>query len=587
MDIQIGYVSENRTLEKVRDELLKHRRQGWDTETTGLDALTSKIRLLQIAVPGKTYVLDLFKLSKGAVKEFILDPLIPNKDIVKIFHNAKFDLKMIETNFDYGLHEVESLYDTYLVAKLLDGGRYMNCGLGNVALHYLNVHLPKENQKFNWAGDIYKEQITYAGIDAAILLPLWERMNIGVDRNHLHIAAALEFEACLAIAQMELNGIKVDTEMWLGVAERTKEELYQLDQRMVEVFGDLNFGSSQQMCKVLSEMTGYNVTSTKKEALQQLIELYVEKPDMFGNVRNWLPAVQLYMQRKKLAKDLEAFGFEFLKHVHPKTGRIHPSFVQNDTNTQRMSCTKPNMQQIPRDSDKRAAFVPEPGNKYWNPDYSQIELRGIAQFSKEPNFVRAYENDEDIHTYTAMAVYNLDSLDQVTPDQRQNAKPVSFGVPYGMGGPSYALKRGIPLEQARAELKRFYKNNPVLEDWFEQQRQYVRQYDCVRSASGRIRALSNWKWDEHAANQASRNFPIQSSSADITKRAIGRMFRELPRNIKLVNVVHDETLNEIPDDMVEEYGPEIDRIMREAGEEFFPDIKIVVEGKASERWEKG
>ena len=222
----------------------------------------------------------------------------------------------------------------------------------------------------------------------------------------------------------------------------------------------------------------------------------------------------------------------------------------------------------------------------WNSDYSQIELRGMAQFTKDDGYVHAFMNDLDLHAATAASMFHI-PIDKVSPDQRHAGKTINFGVPYGMGAPRYSVALDIPYDQAQKELKAFYAAHPGLVRWHQSQFRYFQAFSCVRSASGRIRALPQWRYDEYAAQQAAKNFPVQSTAADITKLAMTRCFRELPSDVKLVNVVHDELVHELPEKDVKEIGPEIDRIMRESAEEFIPDIPIKVDGHSASCWSKG
>lgn len=587
MHLSISYISENRNLEIVRDELLKARLIGVDSETTGLDPLTKKVRLLQLATVDKVFVIDCFKVSPRAIKDLILEPIFSNPDIVKVFHNAKFDCKFICTGFDYQLDDITPIYDTYIMSKMCTGGTYYTASLENLAMDYLGVELDKSNQKYNWAGTIYKEQIVYAALDAAVLIPLYHVLNRAINVNSLQKAALLETNAVIPIAQMELNGILLNRDAWLEIAEAGREELYRIEKELENYFGRINFGSNPQLVKGLVELTGLGIKSVDKDALKSLIEDYVPNPGLFDS-RDYRPAVLKLMEYKKESKRYDSFGPKFLNHIHSKTGRIHPSFRQIDTNTFRLSCGEPNLQQIPRDSAMRNCFIAAPGHKLITMDYSQIELRLLAQYSKDPSLIRAFEEDLDLHTFTASEMFNI-PMDKVRPDQRQFAKTIAFGVPYGMGAPKLAGILNITVEKAKSLLKKYYAGKPGLTAWFASQQEYFREYGCVRTAAGNLKDVSSWWHDddkEWSAIQASKNTPIQGSSANIIKLAITRMKKELPTEIKLINCVHDETVTEVPEADANEYADDIERIMVDAAREYIPDVKVTVSRHIGDTWSK-
>lgn len=587
MRIEISYITENRSLERVRDELLKSRLVAWDTETTGLSPRDNKVRLLQVATVDRVFVLDCFTLSKTAVRELILEPVFANPDIVKIAHNYKFDMGMAATSFDFPTSEHKTIYDTYIAAKLCTGGTYYQASLGNLAKDLLDIDLDKSNQLYNWAGNIYKEQITYAALDAAVLIPLYHTLNKSINANCLQKAALLEMNAIAPICQLELNGILLDCNKWLDVAESGREEMYRVEKELKSYFGDINFGSTQQLCKGLSELTGMNIKSSSADSLKELMDNYHENPGLFDD-RDYRPAVLKIMEYKKASKQYDAFGPAFLEHVHKKTGRVHASFRQIDTNTFRLSCGQPNLQQIPRESVMRECFVAPPGKKIITIDYSQIELRLLAQLTKDPGLVKAFEDDLDLHTYTASIMYKI-PMDKVLTNQRQAAKTISFGIPYGMGAAKLAFKLNISVAEAKTLLDKYYAAYPGLTEWFASQKQYFMEYDCIRTAAGSLKDVSTWRRDEDkewAAIQASKNTPIQGTSANIIKLAISRMYKELPSDIKLVNCVHDETVSEVPADYAEEYADDIQEVMLSAAKEYIPDIKVTMSCNIGDTWSK-
>lgn len=586
LNVKIAYVSDHHNLKKVQEDIAKSSLIGGDTETTSLDPITGKIRLISLATSEATWVLDMFQLPKKAVWEMVMEPLLTDPNKVKIFQNWKFDAKFIQTCFGKGLYEARSVFDTLLAYKLLDGGQNSPAGLDSIASKLLGMHLDKSYQKFDWSGNLYKEPIAYAGLDAAIMLPLYRILSKSLAENKLLKVAKIEFDCIPAIAQMELNGVLIDKEKWLHSAEKIKEDMYNAEVLLREYFGDINLGSTQQLCKVLSEMTGMDIKSSAKSSLEDLIKGYYEKPDLFGKVMDYRLPIMRLQEYNEMKSTHTRFGPDFLKHVHKVTGRVHSNFTQLGPNTGRLSSSEPNLQNIKRDSDIRGSFIAAPGHQLWRADYSQFELRILANFSRDEAYVNAFENNIDVHSVTAQGLFHCE-LGAEDGEQRVLAKICNFSIPYGTGSAAYAAQAKIEIDEAKKVIKDYYKSHPGLTDWHNRTFDYFRMFNCVRTAAGRIRALPHWRYDEYAAMQAAKNMPIQGTNADTIKVAMARCYRDLPSDTRLVLSVHDELVHEIPDKDVKEIGPEIDRIMRESAEEFVPDIPIKVDGSSAPYWSKG
>jgi DNA polymerase-1 len=577
---KITYVTDNLQIKHVKKDILAGRLVGIDTETTSLDPITGKIRLIQLSTPVNTWVLDVFQLSKTRILNQILKPLLSDEGIVKVFHNAKFDLQFIQTNFKWGLREHRMIFDTYIADKMVRGGQQFTSSLENLCNHLLDVDLPKDEQKSNWHGTLSKEQIVYAALDAAVLLPLYRILSEAIRNNALQKAAWLEFNVIPAIAQMELNGIEIDKDQWIHIADTGKEKMMELREQMVALHGDINFnsnGAKGQAAQALNKVVGFELEGVGKPYLLGLIRDNPNEP--------WIQHIKDFRQYKTIEKQQSTYGYSFVDHIHPVTGRIHSNYKQIDLKTARLGSNSPNLANIPKDVGFRRCFHAKPGHKFWNSDFSQIELRILADRSQEPKWVYAFENDLDLHASNASAIYKV-AIDKINPDQRYIGKQMSFIIPYGGGAGRLSDICGMPQEEAVQIIKRYYREHKVLDNYFKDQYPYFEKFDCVRTASGRLRNVSDWRQERHHAEQMAKNFPIQGTAADIMKLSMLRMYRELPETIKQVNSVYDETVTEIPDDLVDEWGPEIDRIMIESAQEFVTTIPIKCEGHADTVWSK-
>jgi DNA polymerase I-like protein with 3'-5' exonuclease and polymerase domains len=592
--IRMAYISQNNNLRLVQEELDKSRLVGFDAETygdkkdDGLDPHKGKIRLVQINTVEYTFILDLQKLAKAAVKE-IVEPLLYDRHTVKVIQNGKFDLKFCCTYFGIDLRRVRSIFCTRVAHKLVKGGTPCGSKLSDIALECLGVSLDKSEQTYDWGKTIYKEQVVYAGIDSAILLPIYRVLSKAMTANNLELVGLTEMRCVPAVAQLELNGLGIDVPEWRRLAEIAKDQLYLIEKALREDYGFGNIGlqSNKEMHEFLSEMVGYPVKSRAAAQIEKLIEDYKERVDMFGKRTDYRPALIKYLEYLDFAKDVSTYGFSFLDHINSVTGRIHGNFNQNDTNTQRFSSSSPNLQNIPRDSDLRACFIPAEGKKFVRFDYSQIELRLMAQFTKDEVFLRAFREHIDLHRLTAATEFDM-PFEEVPDTLRQDMKPINFGIPYGMGKDGLAVKLGITPQDAAGRLKRYFNNHPWITNWHQQQFRYFKAYNCVRTPSGRLRALTQWRHNndmEWHAKQAAKNFPIQAACADIIKSWIVKVFHDIPE-ADLVLTVHDENMWEADEKYADEIAVEIERKGVEAGQEIIPDIEILLEGGVSDKWKK-
>lgn len=586
MNLQIGYVSETRNLEVVKKELNKARLIGLDCETTGLDALTKKVRLIQLATVDQVLVLDMFKLPKAPVVE-MLESLFSDEKVVKIFHNAKFDMKFLQTNLGIDMRGMRTMFDTYLASKIVKGGQPYTSSLENLTRDLLGITLDKTLQKSDWSGSIYKDQIVYSALDAACLIPLYRILSRAIVSNSLQKAARLEFEFVPALGQMELNGFHLDRERWIEVAEAGKENLYLLEQNLRHLVGPINLKSNPQMIKFLSELTGLNVTRRNKDTIKELIDTYEPRTGLFGEMPDYRPVLIKLLEFSEEEKLQNTYGYSFLEHIHKKTGRIHSDYKQNDTRTARLSSSNPNLQNLPALESVRACFTAPDGRKLVRYDYSQIELRILAQYTRDELFCRAFREGIDLHSLTAVEEFGV-RLENVTSQMRQEMKPINFGIPYGLGSVGLAKRLGVSQDEARDRLRRYYSKHPAITGWHDGQREYFMKHDCVRTASGRLRALPDWRWGEDQeffAVQASKNFPIQGTSADIIKLALTEIYREMP-GVMTVNSVHDEIIIECDERDADEAARQMEELMVAAAREFVPDIEIRVDGGVADCWKK-
>jgi DNA polymerase-1 len=551
-----------------------------DTETTGLDPLKDKIRLIQIAAENyPVIIVDLFKLSRETLAP--LTELLQGTPI-KVLQNAKFDLKFLQ---QAGLSIAGKLFDTMLAAQLLDAGvRSHGYNLAELVKVYLGKDLSKEQQRSDWSNPrLSSEQLEYAARDASILLWLREVMKPKLKDARLVETAKLEFDCLGAIAQMELNGMLLDLSRWDDLRqelERSRDQLADglrkqlqpaLLSTQLDILGNqtsLNLDSQQQVLEALQQM-GVPVQNTSKLSLIPLAEEH--------------PPVRALLDYRKAAKAVQAFASSLPKHVHPITGRIHPDYQQMGAATGRMSCRNPNLQQIPRDKIFRSCFIPAPGYCLVVADYSQIELRVAAELSGDRRMIEAYQNDEDLHRLTAALIADK-SLDQVEKSERQAAKAVNFGLIYAMGAKGlaeYAYNNygvQMSLKQAETFRKRYFEVYQGIARWHGAiKRRLPRE---MRTVGDRLR-----RWQDEPKLTELLNTPVQGTAADITKAALAKLPIALKETgARLIGTVHDEILLEAPESTAERAAQILQQVMEQAGHQYLRKVPVKAEVAIVSSW---
>lgn len=585
---------------KTSDELLKAIEilatqpvVGLDTETTELDPYTSRLRLIQLATTDRVYIVDFDHFANGdSTKSEALAPLrrlLEAPRPIKIAHNAKFDAKFIKHNLGVDLG---GLFDTLLASQLVGAGDIEERhGLETVASRYLNEAVDKSERLSNWNFELSEAQLEYAARDAAVLLPLREKLIERLKSESLVKVAQLEFECVMPVVDIELAGFYMHKERWLeqlSIVEKRRIELAEQLQQVLAVessqgslFGgpqreDINLDSQQQLTKALTRLGIPVPESTRNWKLQPLALEY--------------PIIGTLLEYRTVQKALTSYGENMIGMINRVTNRLHADFRQIGAPTGRFACTNPNIQQVPHSVEYRRCFSGYPaGRKLIIADYSQIELRILAEFSGDRGFIEAFNSGADLHRVTAAQVFNA-SLDQVTKEQRDFAKRLNFGVVYGIGAQRFALMTGLSVPDAENVLRRYFTTYRQLDTYLRDAADRAVRERQARTASGR---LVRFRYDENDRQQISmtqrngKNTPIQGTSADILKRALRLLKEELREtNAKVVNIIHDEIVVEADADQAEDVAEKVERVMRVAGEEYLKTVPVKVETEIAEEWIK-
>ncbi len=590
MEIYFQLINDAEGVRNACRELAGEKLLGFDTETTELDPYRGDLRLVQFSTGKATYVIDMKPFgSNGSLRS---NPdLAPLRDVLsdperkKIAHNAKFDAKWVRHHLGA---ELNGIYDTFLASQLIAAGdSERRHSLADVAQFFTGTELDKSEQISDWSAELSQSQIEYAARDAAIMVPLWEQMQERLNNDGLRQAADLEFECVMPIAEMELSGFYLDEGRWREQLDRVKvaqekaadelQELLSAGVAQATLFGraEINLDSQQQVTDALLNLGVPVPDTTRAWQLQPLAEKY--------------PVVAKLLEYRGVAKSLSSFGENILEFIEPKTGRIHADFRQIGAPTGRFSCSNPNLQQIPHEQQYRRCFKAPDGKQLVIADYSQIELRILAEFSGDQNFIKAFVSGEDFHTTTAAQVFGVAPAD-VSSEQRSFAKRLNFGVVYGIGASRFGLMTGLSQNDAENTLRKYFGTYRGLDSYLRQSGSDVISKRVARTASNRMLRLRFDETDRQQVASARRygvNMPIQGTSADILKRALRILHDELRGTSgKLVNIVHDEVIVECDAAEAEMMADKLDRSMCRAGEEFVKSVPVKVDVHVADEWTK-
>ncbi len=591
-----------------------------DTETKGLDPLVDPIVLLQLGDADNQFVLDVNTvLVPDSVKEYL-----EGKEHLKLLANAKFDDKMMKVHLDITMSR---MYDIITADKIIMNGlQDWGFGLDKLSEKYLNEVMDKETQKsFVKSTALNERQIRYAANDVRNTFRIFSFQVPQIKKYSLEKVVKLENEACTFYADMELNGIKLDPERWMEIYKENipilekymglLDECIMRDDRLIPfrkpvTQGDLfnenvrkvavNWNAPVTVLKVL-QAYGIKVDSTERDVLEPLV--YEDEVGKFFPIEEEHDLVATLLNYRTYHKATTTYGKKFLeKHLHPKTGRVHPNFNQMGAETGRISCSKPNMQNVKRGSSYRSAFIAEKGHKLITMDYSGCELRFIAEGSGDPVFVEAFKLGQDVHSRVASMLYGKEvTKSNENSHLRAPAKNLNFGLAYGMGPDKLAAKVGITKVEAMELMDLYFKTFPLIKKYLDHSGKFAVKNGYIRTPEpfGRIRWFKDHGEDmswgvKGSIDRAGRNTPIQGANADLTKQAtvlLGTYIRNENKYageviLKFVNQVHDEIVVEAKNEHAEKAFKDMIFLMEMAANDMMTKIDMIAEGSIDDCWSK-
>jgi len=609
----------------LKDKLVNEFELGFDIETTGLDWITDKITLIQISTrEGKAYLLDVIGLKDDEVA-YLLHFI---KDKKLIGHNIKFDMKFIKQKYGYMF---ENVHDTMITEAILFAGiRKPYYTLYDLVKKYCDVSLDKDvRNEFIGNEIITYDMLVYAAEDVIYLLQVYEKQLERIKNHSLDKILDLECKLIPVVASMEMTGIRLDQDKWMKLVEKATARLITLTSDIMKIILDpidfTQFESGKECFETYKiaykskrkaereeientispvEMEGlfrkyYNIGSTYQLQAwinrETSLELTSTANKIIVQIQNEHELFPFLLEWRELQKKTTTYGKDFLKHIHPVTGKIHTTFNQMGTATGRFSSNSPNLQNIPLEKDYRACFIADEGTKLLAWDYSQMELRVAGAVTKEPVIIDAFKNDLDLHSQTASMMFEV-PYDEVENEQRQIAKTFNFAQQYGSTAHGISFNFNMPIEEAY-ELERKYKRAmPVLDVVKTALENRVLELGYSKTPLGRRRYFTKNKNFSTDPKELERHFKkikregfnhiIQGGSADITKLALIALYYNNPFGdaFRLVLTVHDEIEAIVDFALVGEAEKFMKETMEEVEQPFLGEIPAKAEGTSDYCW---
>lgn len=566
----------------------------FDTETTNIDANNAELVGLSFAItPHEAWYIPVpanYDEARELVHEF--KSVFENKNIGKTGQNIKYDMMMLKW---YDVTVQGPLFDTMLAHYLVEPDMRHNMNLlAGVYLNYEPVKIEtligeKKSEQTSMRDVDIAIIKDYAAEDADITLQLQHKLEPELEKHQLRkLFDEVEMPLIPVLAGMETEGVALDPNALVEFSAQLEKEITVVEAAVYEAAGmKFNISSPKQLGEVFFDVLKIDPKAKKTKTGQ-----YATGEDVLSKLADKHPAVQMVLEYRGLVKLKNTYVDTLPSMINPRTGRIHTSYQQAVAATGRLSSNNPNLQNIPirteRGKEVRKAFVARNANYILvSADYSQIELRIIAEFSKDESMLNAFRHGIDIHTSTASKVYNV-PLDQVTSEMRRNAKMVNFGIIYGISAFGLSQRLNIPRKEAATIIENYFREFPTIKSYMDGSIESARKNGYVETILGRKRYLR----DINSANAVVRGFaernainaPIQGSAADMIKVAminIHKTLTDMNLKSKMILQVHDELVFDVAIEELEIIKPIIREKMVNAIQ---MNVPIEVEIGAGKNW---
>ena len=578
-----------------------------DTETDHIDCIIAKLAGVSLAtgpnracyVPVGHSGIDMFAEAPNQLSEALvlakLKPLLEDPAVLKVGHNFKYDWVM----FDKAGINTAPVDDTMVMSFDLDAGKSFGHSLNDLA----KTHFDHECIPYKQLCGTGQKQITfdkvplgpateYAGEDADIALRLWQRLKPRLaQENVARVYERVDKPLVPVLARMEQRGIKVDRDYLARLSSEFSKDIQSLEERIYEAAcGPFTIGSPQQLGEVLYGRLGLKGGRKGKSGQYSTDVTELERLASEG-----VACATLVLEWRQLTKLKSTYTDALQAVINKATARVHTSFSLTGAQTGRLSSNDPNLQNIPIRTEVgrkiRDAFVADPGHVLLSADYSQIELRLAAHMADVPQLKEAFRAGHDIHSMTAEELFG-----RVDRDTRNQAKTINFAILYGSSAWGIAGRLGLPKDEGKAIIDRYYERFPGIRAFTHSTLSFVREHGFTQTLFGRkthfepnIRSPN--PSIRAGAERAAINAPIQGSSADLIKRAMARMDEALAdaglSDVRMLIQVHDELVFEVPEGKEEAASAVIKDVMTKAAEPALQlDVPLDVEVGWGANWGK-
>ncbi len=594
-DVNHNYklVENEKDAEELYDFLRTNEILVLDTETTSTNPIDAELVGLSFAVKENEAFYVAIPSNRQEAEKYvnIFKPLYENPKILKIGQNIKYDLEVLR---NYGVELKGALWDTMIAHYLIQPELRHNMDyMAETLLNYKTIHIdeligPKgKNQKS--MRDLPPTLVyEYACEDADVTLKLKNVLEPKLKESGVeHLFYDIEMPLVPVLAEMEMNGVCIDTDSLNETSKIFTNRMQELEQRIYELAGEqFNIASPKQVGDILFGKMKI-IDKPKKTKTGQ----FVTNEEVLMQLKHKSEIVEDILNHRGLKKLLGTYIDALPKLINPRTGHIHTSFNQTITATGRLSSSDPNLQNIPiRGEDGkeiRKAFIPEPGCLFFSADYSQIELRVMAHLSQDENMMNVFREGKDLHAATAATIYKKD-INEVSRDERTKSKRANFGIIYGITVFGLAERLDIARDEAKQLIDGFFQTFPQVHQYMEASKQKAREKGYAETVFHRRRYLP----DINSHNATVRNFaernainaPIQGSAADIIKVAMIRIFNRFKGEgirSKMILQVHDE----LNFSVYPEEKEIVERIVIEEMQNAFPlSVPLVADSGFGQNW---
>ncbi len=607
-------VDDEKKFENFFEKLRKQKEFAFDTETGNFDPVSADLLGISFSwKDGEAYYLkiknhpptggskiknNLFdynneKNDRNAEWLEKLKPIFENAEIKKYGHNIKYDIEVMASS---GIKVKGAAADSMIASYLLNpGSRQHNLDIvtfsefGHQKISKEDL-LGKGKEKIVFSAVPVEKLYNYSCEDADFAFRLVKKLLPRLKEQKLEkLFNEIEMPLALALVDMEMNGIKINTEFLQNIGKKTDEKIKRLKKKIHESAGmEFNINSTQQLREVLFEKLGIPADGVSKNKTG-----LSTGADELAKLKGRHPIIELVQEYREIVKLSTTYIHALPKLINQKTGRLHTSFNQTVTATGRLSSTEPNMQNIPARSELgkeiRKAFIAGHGRELLSLDYSQIELRLAAHMSGDKKMIEAFKKGEDIHTATAAEINQVE-LKNVTAEMRREAKAVNFGILYGQGPRGLSVGADIPYARAKEFIDKYFTVYEGVKKFIDHSIELARESGCAETLFGRRRFLPEINSPvlqvRKAAERMAVNTPIQGTAADIIKIAmigIREMINEKYKSgeVKMLLQVHDELVFEVKKDLAAPISAEIKGIMEKA---IKLEVPLSVDASIGDNW---